>query len=347
MFIRMINVWIDSRYNNYISKQEVFKYLTISPFYHLLYNNNVHVYLTDSNVVDEICPPERRKFLDVETIKKQELPLFRFHEETREEYKKEYLKKTIDEFWKKLKEYEKRYPVLGCYCNCITDDLIYELSHKIPLVKKPSIFIAVDRCLNVARNLNSTGLIISTTTSSQQNVINIAKSIIKSALIHETFHAFTDLNGKHYRNESWFKLIEESLANAVAYGFINKRDKIIFEEISSKQPLEYQAYKYWWNRLKHKSELMTTCHIWLRDNLYGVPFMIYPLIFFFIPAILPIEGYRRLLIEILHEMSIRYGFHEFFHKVIGPMIIYGKISNIDIMWKLFGMVMIYYLKKEL
>jgi len=67
--------------------------------------------------------------------------------------------------------------------------------------------------------------------------------VFQFVVIHELAHAYQGMC-KYYSKE-WGKVIEESLANAVAYSHFEKKEKNVILEHISQQPCEYKGYTFW------------------------------------------------------------------------------------------------------
>ena len=156
--------------------------------------------------------------------------------------------------------------------------------------------------------------------------------------MHETFHAFTDLNGRRYIGEIWFRIMEESLANYTAYLAIRDSNELIFLFDAQKQPFEYRCWVVWRNIVPPPAFLSISTS-WARN----APEYLLILPFYWLSLVNPhfILLYQALcptsmrLFEVLQVLYRIYRWdpvmHEFFHYVIEPLL-YGGTS-LDTYWK--------------
>ena len=100
---------------------------------------------------------------------------------------------------------------------------------------------------------------------------NNPEDVFKFVLIHELTHAYLDSpNHKHRSNKfpDYYKVIEESLCNAVAYYHISDRNKIL--DFLNSQPAEYQGYVFWLKQPKNYIPFILD--LWQKNK---VPILLY------------------------------------------------------------------------
>jgi len=92
--------------------------------------------------------------------------------------------------------------------------------------------------------------------------------VFQFVVIHELAHAYQGMC--KYYTKDWEKVIEESLANAVAYVNFEKTEKNAILEHISQQPCEYKGYTFW-TSLSRDSEPRILL-LWLNFWRWHLPF---------------------------------------------------------------------------
>jgi hypothetical protein len=167
--------------------------------------SKIPFYLVNENTMDRISPPE--KSYDEECLK--EIFKERIYEREYDEKEAiEYLERT----WERIKECSKKvYPAVGVYCK----DGVSFLN-----INESSIFICPERIYDK---------------KSEPDII------FQKVAIHELVHAYINRN---YIND-FEKIIEESLANAIAFLHFNGDEKEEIIEFINGEPVEYKGCYYW------------------------------------------------------------------------------------------------------
>gem|GEM_PF-2150158 len=98
--------------------------------------------------------------------------------------------------------------------------------------------------------------------------------LLETSLVHEAFHTFTDLSGKKYSRETWYRLIEESLANYSVFLSLNEHSKPSYLVDNRKQPLEYRAWEYWATHAAGMEGYTLVSRCWIGSTLcpWPIPF---------------------------------------------------------------------------
>jgi len=172
----------------------------------------VPVYLVNEQTMDRLYPPQKRILLDEECLKE-------FLNRREEGINEENLEEVFD---KCSRETKSKAIAVGLYMRNIPDWLYNQFND----LKEPAIFICPERCISWGNSLNIP-----------------AGFVFTKVLFHEYAHAYLDVNrGSDYYNTSWGKIIEESLANYIAYSrFKSNKDKANVIKLISDQPLEYRG----------------------------------------------------------------------------------------------------------
>jgi len=172
----------------------------------------VPVYLVNEQTMDKLYPPQKRKLLDEECLKE----FLNYREEGINE-------ENFEEIFDKCsKEVISKVIAVGLYMRNIPDWLYNQFND----LKEPAIFICPERCKDWG---------------DKQNIP--AEFVFTKVLFHEYAHAYLDVDrSSDYYNTSWGKIIEESLANYIAYTRLESmEDKANAIKLISDQPLEYRG----------------------------------------------------------------------------------------------------------
>jgi hypothetical protein len=172
----------------------------------------VPVYLVNEQTMDRLYPPQKRILLDEEYLKE-------FLNRREERINEENLEEIFD---KCSRETKSKAIAVGLYMRNIPKWLYNQFND----LKEPAIFICPERCISWGNKLNIP-----------------ADFVFTKVLFHEYAHAYLDVDrSSDYYNTSWGKIIEESLANYIAYTrFKSIKDKANATKLISDQPLEYRG----------------------------------------------------------------------------------------------------------
>lgn len=98
---------------------------------------------------------------------------------------------------------------------------------------------------------------------------NHGELLFQKVLIHELVHAYRGVEGWKPWEKEWRCVIEESLANAIAYIHFTPRERPILAAFMARQPAEYAAYTFWM-RWKSREEFHAILKKW-REGPDGWP----------------------------------------------------------------------------
>lgn|GEM_PF-3152657 len=233
------------------------------------------VYFVDEELMDIIYPPYKGELL-VDSCLKNYLTslknkLNKIESDIR--YPEKLFKIILDEsdeFWNRAKECKKprkidKYLIaLGVYSKNINDNNKNKIIDNINgnfTISTPCIFICPERIKRWSKKLSNRN-------DMNANINRIYKNIFAKVFIHELAHAYMNTDKKRYIT-SWGKIIEESLANAIAYQTISHNfEKGIVNIAISEQPIEYRGYIYF--KEMRKGQAREIVRAW-RDNKRLVP----------------------------------------------------------------------------
>ena len=196
---------------------------------------SVSVYLVSPQTMDRIYPPERREFLNPECIKE----VLNFFDDKLSN--SDVWNEITDKFFCRLEECKKKsskFAPVGVYFSSIPEGVSEEIqnSYGIQIHPKRGIFICPERIQNLVLKV-------------QRDFPNFDNKrgfrfLFAKVYLHELAHAFMDNGEPKSKSEWWERLIEESLANALAYQELrpSKINNVVFKKIVSEQPLEYQGW---------------------------------------------------------------------------------------------------------
>jgi len=204
---------------------------------------SINKYLVSSETMDTLYPSHKKYSLDEQCLKSVLNSDFCF--------------KKPEIFWKKcisdcIKE-TKEIIALGLYLSKISTDF----SQKFNIPNQPSIFLCPERIQYWAEKTSVSIKIQKTFTT---------KILTTAVTFHELAHAHMD--GGKYKGHLYEKVIEESLANAVAYELLSfsARNKAILRYAFSLQPFEYKSYVFWHHRNSPKVSVFYIIKYW-RDRI--------------------------------------------------------------------------------
>lgn len=297
--------------------------------------SEIPIYLVKPETMDKISPPERRRGIPREYARKIREKLDHFLKEPKREL--------IDKLIKEFEGYSTTVVALGVFTTKLPPltshsysyyDVAKHVSNEVrsiyTKIKTPAIFLCPERMVDSAKKVSSRLGI---------SVDEAFKNILRAVLIHEQGHAFTwKLSGGttylKYK-EFHIRVIEEAIAQYIAYTNAPQGNAALYEAIFSKfneeQPLEYNAWKPLISSLSDPGSAYLTAYTWsniLKGTLttWLLPTPIPPLI-----PLLPItiRPPRTLMWRVLHEFYAYLGtsWHEFFHKVIEPLMEKGVVRD--------------------
>ncbi len=196
----------------------------------------IPVYLVNPQQMDLIYPKERRRCLNPERLKQWAK---RWSEKIEE--LKEIEEEQLDRLADMSDINEVGYTdcgssiAIGLYLNnYLSESLVEKLLNNSEIESneklnfdKPSIFICPERVIDWAKRNNLR--------------VNL---VLDKVYYHELAHAMMDNNRFTY-NEPWVRIIEESLANWIAFKcFSGTGEAIFIQKLIQQQPLEYQGYTH-------------------------------------------------------------------------------------------------------
>jgi len=186
---------------------------------------NVPIYLVNPDTMDKIKPPEtgydpecvKRSMEKVSDVINRDLEE---REKIRgpEDYRRRHAE-TIERAWEMLSE-----------CRGITYSMVGVYTEDSPTIREHTsenesraIFICPERIYN--------------SNHSKPDIV------FQFVVLHELAHGYQGMC--KYYSKDWGKVIEESLANAVAYSHFEEKEKNAILEHISQQPCEYKGYTFW------------------------------------------------------------------------------------------------------
>lgn len=202
---------------------------------------HIPIYLVDEPLMDFLYPPQKRKVLNDDCVKE----ILNVRTE----------RANIEEIFERLNECRyKTIVAVGLYKPSLSPGEIREIENRTghQISDRESIFISPERIDNwVHKYEESIGKPV-------QGAYDI---IFQMILIHELAHAYMNDDIKsQYANELWYSIIEESMANAVAFKHFSAKEKKIVSWAMSTQPLEYRGYVYWIP--EEKKYIAPLAHLW-------------------------------------------------------------------------------------
>lgn len=190
--------------------------------------NRTPVYLINPYAMDEIYPLKRRMLLNEECLKEH------YYSRRNREYnndRRRHHPEELDRLFKRLQE-----------CVRVSDMVVWGVYFRsgnkmYPEAKYPCIFICPERILeSAAAELNET--------MHKMKLDKALDILFAKVLYHELAHAFMDKADKP--DEFWSRIIEESLANAIAWSRFRSSGHLwLVNRSINGQPLEYKASTFW------------------------------------------------------------------------------------------------------
>ncbi len=335
-----MRVYIDPKFSNDVNARLIYLCVGMSPYAQLIVDR-VNIYCVTSDVVDYVCPPRMRRYIDPECLEKMKGRIKEFMDRFSEEVSEvESIERVFEKFWGVISECRTSWGVeifRACYKNLDISEARELEKFGVSAEPGPNIFLAIDRIKTSAMNISK-----KIGTQIKEAFIGV----LALSLVHETFHAYTDISGKKYSYEVWHTIIEESLATYTEYLYVKRRFIPIFIADMENMPLEYRAWEYWRvhapNRILHN--IVSRC--WAQSAVIPQCVVLYPIfhsIFWPIPVGVPSPGYPH-FIDILHEYfaMLGPGWHRFFHEVILPALKLSKQKQ-EILWQLLAINILKYM----
>lgn len=200
---------------------------------------SIPVFLVNEAQMDTIYPPERRRALDPKKVRAR-LNEWREDERIKDEEKdkdlfKE-LEKTEEETWQHYKEVV----AVGVYIKNFSHT--YDVTNIIGLGKTE---YRSDDAKSALQNLESPAIFLC-----PERIINWAwkenipvELVLDKVYYHELGHAIMDSGITPY-DKIWGRIIEESLANSIAYDRFESYEARLIQRLIKSQPAEYQGYAW-------------------------------------------------------------------------------------------------------
>ena len=192
------------------------------------------VFLVNEETMDKIYPPRKRLSLDKECLKEMLMPF----KERRFDYEEQI--RFTDEFMDRLercKRETKSVVAVGVFVPDLSEDLARKLNLNDT---RELIFICPER-------LNSWAMKVRKNFSGVSDAF-VKKVMTSKILFHELAHKYMyNPSDANRHNTSWKNLIEESLANAIAFKLLSGslRSKAVVSKAILEQPFEYRQYHWW------------------------------------------------------------------------------------------------------
>lgn len=201
---------------------------------------SIPIFLVNENQMDKLYPPEKRHALDPEKVRGWVKERKRMREER--EWDLENPLEGIDRGNEETWERYKKFIAVGLYMNFnsrVNTNLAYsvielgddkyqseESVNSFGNLKGPAIFICPERVIDWANSKNFS-----------------LELVLDKVYYHELGHAILDKGNFPY-NETWARVIEESLANSIAFNKFKGHEAHLVQLLIEDQPAEYQGYAW-------------------------------------------------------------------------------------------------------
>ncbi len=269
------------------------------------YVHDVPVYLVSPDTMDRVCPPDWSAGIPLgESGAVKEL-IDSFLQELGED-----IGERLERVYRGLERYVAKFPCDGVFMDrgpSVIDD--YRVSY-------PAIYVTPERILESVEEIARRHGI---------SVRRVFRQLLKSCVTHEYTHALNWRNSKglsiqHYSKEH-VKVFEELTAQLTAYANLSTPGRAFFTMKSANQPIEYNTWKALIPLCEglYRTASYSLTHLWSRyllgkkPPLIGLLLLPHPWVWLTIPF------HYDLYLGMLHELSIRYGYHRFYHEVIEPL----------------------------
>ncbi len=269
------------------------------------YVHDIPVYLVDPDTMDKICPPEWSSGIPLEKKKGLDEIIDSFLNAPGEDIDEE-----LDRVFRRIKEFRRTFVCDGVF---IDQGPGYIDDHS---VKYPAVFVTPERIHESSTKISrDTGYDVET----------VFRGLMKSAITHEYTHAFNwklsnGVNTRRY-SEEHVKIIEELIAQLTSYSNLSVMYRVFFTKKSTSQPLEYNTWKPFTALCRgfYSQCSYDLAYLWSKYMIRNKKPPIFEAISPLPPILLllsaPIDPF------ILHELSVVFGYHRFFHRVIEPFIV--------------------------
>ena len=333
-----MDVYIDPKFSNDVSTRLIYLYVGMSPYAQLV-ADRVNIYCVTNDVMDYVCPPEARRYIDPECLESMKEKIKELIDNLPEEIlKTKSIDEALDKIWGIISECRTWWGIevsRACYRNLSASEAQELEKSGVPAKTGPSIFLAIDRIKASATNISK-----KINTQSKKTF----SGVLALSLIHETFHACTDANGKKYSNEIWHVIIEESLATYMEYLYVKRSFIPIFIADTEDQPFEYRAWEYW--RIHAPSRILCNIisHCWARDSM--IPAYIPVLPIWYLADVMPVRlRYRVYYWDLFHAFfaDLDPKWHRLFHEVIWSMLRTSPQKLVTFLWKIIALCIIKYM----
>ncbi len=317
---------------------------------------SIPVFLVNKEQMDILSPPEFQKALDPECVRRELVSFVERHGEVKSEEEEEKinsflerLKRCEEEGWAKYKEVV----AVGLYLYLGRHNR-YDASFKESVLSlgdssvlkpqaenaflqhdKPAIFLCCERIINKA------------------NQVGISHHLVMDKVYyHELGHAIMDtlpVGVSNPYHEIWGRIVEESLANAIAYRCFKGKEARWVERLIQTQPAEYLGYaavnqvlvaapKYiWLEYIRHE-------YIWRYG--YRIPPEEWPWVFIFCHS----EDFWRRVVDVINQVNRFWRSmadrsedilsYEYLISSIFSTLLKGRLDSINIaLWKQFKRMM--------
>ncbi|MEG0772626.1 EVE domain-containing protein [Clostridium sp.] len=210
------------------------------------YWENAHIYLVNEELMDHIHHPCSNLSID-ENYFKDLLPELKETKELNED--------RINGVWERIKDGRKSTHAMGVYFSHLSIDKLNKIKEEFNLniENRDVIFICPERVYKWCDNNEVT--------------FPIAFAMV---VIHELAHFYINYKKRvqgidtDYYGEPWGKVIEESIANVLAYNRFSENERAVLRKLIGKQPIEYRACIFW-ILLSEKEAVRTAVH-WAHVN---------------------------------------------------------------------------------
>lgn len=216
---------------------------------------NVPIYLVNEALMDSLYPPRKTMVLNKDCTKKiidKKIPDERKKRINLRKIFKEINEECREDFDKKMIAIGLYIPKLNYYDKQMIEKMKSQEICDEDIPDGEAIFICPERVEYMAQKYKK---FIGGSVSDAYEII------FQKVLIHEIAHAYMHNDKKfQYSNELWYEIIEESMANAVAFKHFSNIEQKIIHLVISNQSLEYRGYLHWITR--EKKELAGTVLLW-------------------------------------------------------------------------------------
>lgn len=216
-------------------------------------------YLVDPGTMDVLYPPEKRRLFDEDCVAKVLTKERESAEQNKDRNPFEEAERLLGEFSECRREIEGRMIAVGVYKAALSPREVAFLkkSSRRELPNVPSIFVCSERVAEWADKVGTPG----------RQKGPLRHLLFEAIALHELAHAFMDGVGRPARRSDATRIIEESLANAIAFAHFAAGEKPWVSRCFAEQPMEYRAYPFW--TLRGEGVVRDTAINWrLKGNVF-------------------------------------------------------------------------------